>query len=66
MLQEELSGTEGKIAYARQFYNDSTMSYNTGIQSFPANLIAPMFGFNEREYFELETAEMREAPEVSF
>ena len=65
-LQEELSGTEGKIAYARQFYNDSVMSYNTAIQSFPANLLAGMFGFTEREYFEIELAEVREAPEVSF
>ena len=66
MLQEELSGTESKIAYSRQFYNDSVMSYNTGIQSFPANLISPMFGFAPREYFEIEVAEMREAPAVSF
>jgi LemA protein len=66
MLQEELSGTESKIAYSRQFYNDSVMSYNTGIQSFPANVIAPMFGFTAREYFEIEMAEVREAPDVSF
>ncbi len=65
-LQEELSGTESKIAYARQFYNDSVMSYNTGIQSFPANLFAGMFGFTPREYFEIELAEAREAPQVSF
>lgn len=66
MLQEELSGTESKIAYARQFYNDSVMSFNTAIQSFPANLIAGMFGFSAREYFEVELAEVREAPKVSF
>jgi LemA protein len=66
MLQEELSGTESKIAYSRQFYNDSVMSYNTGIQSFPANVISPMFGFMPREYFEIEMAEVREAPDVSF
>jgi len=65
-LQEELTGTESKIAYARQFYNDSVMSYNTGIQSFPANLLAGMFGFTAREYFEIELAEAREAPQVSF
>ena len=66
MLQEELSGTESKIAYSRQFYNDSTMSYNTGIQSFPANVFAGMFGFTAREYFEIELAEAKEAPAVSF
>jgi LemA protein len=53
-LQEELSGTEGKIAYARQFYNDSVQSYNTKIQSVPSNLIAGPFGFREREYFEAD------------
>lgn len=66
MLQEELSGTESKIAYARQFYNDSVMSFNTAIQSFPANLIAGIFGFTARDYFEVELAEMREAPQVKF
>ncbi|HUQ39865.1 MAG TPA: LemA family protein, partial [Acidimicrobiales bacterium] len=53
-LQEELSATEGKIAYARQFYNDSVQSYNTKIQTFPSNLIAGPFGFTEREYFEAD------------
>ena len=53
-LQEELSGTEGKIAYARQFYNDTVQSYNTKIQSVPTNLIAGPFGFKEREYFEAD------------
>lgn len=51
-LQEELSGTESKIAYARQFYNDQVMLLNTKIGSFPANLIANAFGFTEREFFE--------------
>ena len=54
LLQEELSGTEGKIAYARQFYNDSVQSYNTKIQTFPSNLVAGAFGFKEREYFEAD------------
>ncbi|HEX4868926.1 MAG TPA: LemA family protein [Acidimicrobiales bacterium] len=53
-LQEELSGTEGRIAYARQYYNDSVYRYNTKIQSFPANAIAGRFRFGEREYFEAE------------
>ena len=56
MLQEELAGIEGKIAYARQFYNDSTMSYNNAQQTFPANLFARNFGFNPREYFQVEEA----------
>ncbi len=50
-LQEELTGTEGRIAYARQFYNDSVYRYNTRIQSFPANLLAGRLHFAEREYF---------------
>lgn len=54
MLQEELSGTESKIAYARQFFNDQVMTYNTLIQSFPGNIIAGMFGFKDHEYFPME------------
>lgn len=65
MLQEELSGTESKIAYARQFYNDTVMAYNTLIQSFPANLLAGSFGFAEREYFPMEVA-AREPVKVQF
>ena len=53
-LQEELSGTEGRIAYARQYYNDSVVRYNTKIQTFPANTIASRFRFTEREYFEAD------------
>ncbi len=53
-LQEELSGTEGRIAYARQYYNDSVVRYNTKIQTFPANTIASQFKFTEREYFEAD------------
>jgi LemA protein len=56
-LQEELSSTEGKIAYARQYYNDEVRSYNTKVQSFPTNLIANQFGFKEREYYEADEAE---------
>ena len=65
MLQEELSGTESKIAYARQFYNDTVMAYNTLIQSFPANTLAGMFGFTEREYFAMDEA-AREPIKVQF
>jgi LemA protein len=53
-LQEELTGTEGRIAYARQFYNDMVYRYNTKVQSFPTSVIANMFGFREREYFQAE------------
>lgn len=56
LLQEELAGTEGKIAFARQFYNDMAMKFNTKQQVFPANIVAGMFGFKEREYFEIEEA----------
>ena len=55
-LQEELSGTEGKVAYARQFYNDEVRSYNTSIQSFPTVVLANMFGFKQREYYEADDA----------
>jgi LemA protein len=51
-LQEELSATEDKVAYSRQFYNDAVRGYNTSIQSFPTNLIANNFGFKAREYYE--------------
>jgi len=51
-LQEELTGTENKISFARQFYNDSVMSYNNRIQSIPANVIASVFDFSPAEYFE--------------
>ncbi len=53
-LQEELTSTEDRIAYARQFFNDSTLAFNTRIQSFPANVMAGMFHFTEREYFEAD------------
>jgi len=65
MLQEELTGTEGKIAYARQFYNDSVMTYNTAIETFPNNMIAGSFGFGESVYFEIESA-AKEPVQVKF
>jgi LemA protein len=64
-LQEELTGTEGRIAYARQFYNDTVLRYNTKIQTFPAVVIAGMMRFTPREYFEAEP-ESRENVQVSF
>ncbi|MDY6795909.1 MAG: LemA family protein [Actinomycetota bacterium] len=68
MLQEELAGTESKIAYARQFYNDSVMSYDTDRQRFPANAVAGMFSgtFGDKEYFEIEVEAERAAPKVQF
>lgn len=57
MLQEELSGTESKIAYSRQFYNDSVMQYNQGIQVFPNNLFAKLFGFQQKEFFAVAAKE---------
>lgn len=53
-LQEELTGTEGRIAYARQYYNDIVERYNTRIQTFPPVVFAKMFGFLAREFFEAE------------
>lgn len=65
MLQEELSGIENKIAYARQFYNDSVLSYNTSIATVPSNMVAGMFGFTARDFFKTEGAE-RENVKVKF
>ncbi len=65
MLQEELSGIEGKVAYARQFYNDTVLSYNTAIQTVPTNIVAGMFKFAPREFFKAEGTE-RENVKVKF
>jgi LemA protein len=65
-LQEELTSTENKIAFSRQFYNDSVMSYNTQIEVVPQNIIAGMFHFVRREFFEVKDETAREAPKVSF
>jgi LemA protein len=64
-LQEELTGTESKIAYARQFYNDQVMRLNTLIGSFPSNAIANLFGFQNREFFDIEDP-VRAPSEVEF
>jgi LemA protein len=66
LLQEELAGTESKIAYARQFYNDSVMKFNMKQQVFPSNIIANMFSFKEKDYFEIEEPEARGPVKVSF
>ena len=65
-LQEELTSTENKVAFARQFYNDSVMSYNTQIEVFPRNVIAGMFHFTRREFFEVKDDTQRNAPQVKF
>jgi len=65
MLQEELSGTESKIAYARQFYNDTVLKYDNMREKFPTNIVASMFNFAAREYFEAGEAE-REPVKVKF
>jgi LemA protein len=62
-LQEELTATENKISFARQFYNDSVLTYNNQIQTVPSNLVAGMFNFTTRQYFEAPEAE-REVPRV--
>jgi LemA protein len=64
-LQEELSATEGRVAYARQFYNDSVLSYNNKLQQFPTMYFAKMLHFERREYFEADEA-ARTAPDVKF
>ena len=65
-LQEELASTENKIGFARQYYNDAVQTFNTRQQMFPANMVARMMGFEPSDFFELEEAEMREAPKVEF
>jgi len=65
-LQEELTSTENKVGFARQFYNDQVLKFNTRLQSFPVNLVAGPFGFKAAEFFELEAPAEREAPKVQF
>lgn len=66
-LQNELSDTENKIQSARRFYNGNVRDLNTGLESFPGNLIASMFGFIKMEYFELEENDVAKEPvKVSF
>ena len=65
-LQEELSSTENKISFSRQYYNDTVQTFNTRQEMFPANLVASMLGFQPAEFFEIELAAEREAPKVKF
>ena len=64
MLQEELSATENKVGFARQFYNDIATGFNTAQQVFPTNLLANTFGFKPAELFEITDAKDREVPAV--
>lgn len=65
-LQEELTSTENKISFSRQYYNDSVLKYNNKTQEFPSNMMAGMFRFRPNEFFEVTVPEEREAPKVSF
>ena len=64
-LQEQLNDTENKIAYARQFYNDTVLMYNNSCEQFPSSMLASLFHFEEAEFFETDEAS-REVPEVEF
>ncbi|MFP5305039.1 MAG: LemA family protein, partial [Gammaproteobacteria bacterium] len=65
-VSEELTSTENKVAFARQAYNDSVMSYNNKREVFPSNLVAGPFGFQPAALLEIESPEMRKAVKVSF
>jgi len=65
-LHEDLVSTENKISFARQHYNDCVMQYNTTIETVPSNMVARTFGFQPREFFEIEGLGERDAPKVSF
>lgn len=65
-LQETLTSTENKIAFARQGYNDQVLFYNNKTQMFPSNVIAGMFSFTKRDYFEIENEAERSVPQVKF
>jgi len=64
-LQDELAGTENRIAVERMRYNDAVRAYNTAIKRFPTNLVARLFGFTEKEYFDAEPG-AQEVPKVKF
>ena len=65
-LMEELTSTENKVSFARQAYNDVVMSYNIARETFPAVVVANLFGFTLAQLFEITAAQEREAPKVSF
>jgi len=65
-LQVELASTEDKVAYSRQFYNDTVQMYNTAIMTFPSNVLAGMFNFKEESFFEVADVKERDAVKVQF
>ena len=65
-LQEELTSTENKIGFARQYYNDSVLRLNNKIEMFPSNIVAGMFNFTREQFFQVEAPEERQAVKVSF
>jgi LemA protein len=65
-LQETLTSTENKISFARQAYNDAAMGYNNRIQMFPSNIVAGVFSFTKRDYFEVGNEAERAVPQVKF
>ncbi len=65
-LQEELTSTENKISFSRQYYNDSVLKYNNKTQMFPSNVVAGMTGFKSGEFFEISVPEEKQAPKVKF
>jgi LemA protein len=65
-FQEELASTENKVAFSRQAFNDTVLQYNNSVQNFPNNVIAGFFSFALASFLEIESEEMRSAPEVSF
>ena len=65
-FQEELASTENKVAFARQAFNDSVLSYNNSAENFPNNILAGMFRFELASFLEIEAEEKRDVPDVSF
>lgn len=65
-FQEELASTENKVAFSRQAFNDSVLSYNNAAQNFPNNIVAGMFRFEDASFLEIDSTEKREVPEVAF
>ena len=65
-FQEELSSTENKVAFSRQAFNDSVLSYNNAVENFPNNIVAGMFSFDPASFLEIESVDKRAVPDVSF
>jgi len=65
-FQEELASTENKVAFSRQAFNDSVLSYNNSAENFPNNILAGMFRFELASFLEIESEEKRDVPDVSF